>query len=63
MHSMGRSMCLGDFNGKKNKIVMTLRGIDELRSGLCKTEIFYNLLNCLDVEIAEDDKGTIARKY
>ena len=56
-------MCLGDFNGKKNKIVMTLRGIDEIRSGLCKTDIFYNLLNCLDVEIAEEDKGTIARKY
>ena len=56
-------MCLGDFNGKKNKIIVTLRGIDELRSGLCKSDVFYNLLNCLEVEIADEDRFTIRRKY
>ena len=59
----GQSMCLGDFNGKKNKIIVTLRGIDELRSGLCKSDVFYNLLNCLEVEIADEDRFTIRRKY
>lgn len=64
MHSTaGQSMCLGDFNGKKNKIIVTLRGIDELRSGLCKSDVFYNLLNCLDVEVADEDRFTIRRKF
>ena len=56
-------MCLNDFNGKKSKIVLTLKGIDEIKSGLCKADVFYNLLNCLDVEIAEGDKVDIAKKY
>ena len=64
MHSTaGQSMCLGDFNGKKNKIIVTLRGIDECRSGLCKSDVFYNLLNCLEVEVADEDRFMIRRKY
>ena len=56
-------MCLNDFNGKKSKIVQTLNGIDEIKSGLCKSEVFYNLLNCLDVELKEHDKDEISKKY
>ena len=61
--TVGGSMCLNDFNGKKGKIVMTLKGIDEIRSGLCKSDVFFNLLNCLDVEVDAADKATIGKKY
>ena len=63
MQSIGSSMCLNDFNGKKSKIVLTLRGIDEIKSGMCKSDVFFNLLNCLDVEIADSDKEVIKHKY
>ena len=56
-------MCLNDFNGKKSKIALTLKGIDEVRSGLCKSDVFYNLLSCLEVELSESDKTEIAQKY
>ena len=57
------SMAIGDFNGKKAKILQTLKGIDEMKSGICKTEVFLNLLDCLDVEISDEDLATICRKH
>jgi len=46
-----------DFNGKKAKIIQTLRQIDDMKTGVIKTNIFQNLLNCLDVEV---DKAELA---
>ena len=63
MTSYGGSVCANDFNGKKGKIVMTLKGIDEIKSGICKADVFFNLLNCLDVDIDNDDKATIIKKF
>ena len=34
-----------------------------MKSGICKTEVFLNLLDCLDLEISEDNLATISRKY
>ena len=56
-------MVTGDFNGKKAKILTTLRGIDEMKSGICKTDVFLNLLDCLDCNISAEDMTTIQRKY
>ena len=57
------SMVTGDFNGKKAKILTTLRGIDEMKSGICKTDVFLNLLDCLDCNISAEDMAMIQRKY
>ena len=54
MLSIG-SMAQGDFNGKKAKILTTLKGLDEMKSGICKTDVFLNLLDCMDVQISEED--------
>lgn len=40
-----------DFNGKRAKIIQTCRQIDDIKSGLVKTVVLANLLNCLDVSI------------
>lgn len=52
-------MVTGDFNGKKAKILTTLRGIDEMKSGICKTDVFLNLLDCLDCNISAEDMAMI----
>jgi len=44
-----------DFNGKKAKIIQTLKQIDDLKSGVVKTIVFKNLLACLDVEIDDTE--------
>ena len=62
MTSYGGSVCMNDFNGKKSKVMMTLKGIDEIRSGICKADVFFNLLNCLDIEMDHEDKATIVKK-
>jgi len=49
--SFAPSLLLHDFNGKKSKIIQTLKQIDDVRSGVVKTLVFTNLLACLDVEI------------
>ena len=52
-----------DFNGKKAKIIQTLRQIDELKTGVVKTVVFQNLLNCLDLEVDRDDLLDCAKKH
>jgi len=44
-------MMLHDFNGKKAKILHTLKQIDDIRSGYVKLVVFQNLLSCLEVEV------------
>ena len=56
-------MAQGDFNGKKAKMLTTLKGIDEMKRGICKTDVFLNLLDCMDVQISEEDLQIIQRKY
>ena len=43
--------------------MQTLKGIDEIKSGICKADVFFNLLNCLDVEIDAEDKALICAKF
>ena len=51
--SIAPSIVMHDFNGKKAKIIQTLKQIDDLKSGVVKTAVFKNLLSCLDVELDE----------
>lgn len=51
--SIAPSIVMHDFNGKKAKIIQTLKQIDDLKSGVVKTVVFKNLLSCLDVELDE----------
>jgi len=44
-----------DFNGKKAKILQTIRQIDDQKMGIVKSAVFQNLLSCLDVEISRAD--------
>lgn len=55
-------MLVNDFNGKKSKIITTLRQIDELRSGVVKQSVFENILTCMDVELEQDDLDECRRK-
>ena len=61
--SVASSIMLHAFNGKKAKVIQTLRNVDELKSGVVKTVIFQNLLSCLDVEIDQDDLADCQRKF
>ena len=49
--SLAPSLIQNDFNGKKAKIIQTLKHIDEFRSGVVKSAVFQNLVSCLDVEV------------
>ena len=40
-----------DFNGKKFKIIQTLRQIDEMNTGVIKSDLFHSILKCLNLEI------------
>ena len=60
--SVASSMLVNDFNGKKSKIITTLRQIDELRSGVVKQSVFENILTCMDVELEQDDLDECRRK-
>ena len=53
--SLAPSLVINDFNGKKAKIIQTLKQIDEFRSGVVKSAVFQNLVSCLDVEVDEKD--------
>ena len=60
--SLAPSLVLHDFNGKKSKIIQTLKQIDDMRSGVVKTSVFTNLLSCLDVEVDEGDYEECQKK-
>ena len=60
--SVAPSLILHDFNGKKAKIIQTLKQSDDIRSGVVKTSVFQNLLSCLDVEIDASDLAEIQKK-
>ena len=53
--SIAPSLIINDFNGKKAKIIQTLKQIDEFRSGVVKSAVFQNLVSCLDVEVDAND--------
>ena len=53
--SLAPSLIQNDFNGKKAKIIQTLKHIDEFRSGVVKSAVFQNLVSCLDVEVDAQD--------
>jgi hypothetical protein len=44
---------LNDFGLKKQRALLTLRQVDETRSGIVKAGVFMNLLNCMDIVIDE----------
>lgn len=56
-------MMVHDFNGKKGKIIQTLKQIDELRSGVVKLNIFQNILSCLDVQLDQADLDECQKKF
>ena len=60
--SVAPSLIMHDFNGKKAKIIQTLKQVDDIRSGVVKTSVFQNLLSCLDVEIDAADMAEIQKK-
>ena len=59
---MASSMLLHDFNGKKTKILQTLRQLDELKSGVIKQSIFENILGCLDVQLDHEELDESQKK-
>ena len=61
--SLAPSLILNDFNGKKAKIIQTLKQIDEFRSGVVKSVVFQNLVGCLDVEVDANDFQEGLRKF
>ena len=60
--SVAPSLILHDFNGKKAKIIQTLKQIDDMKSGVVKSVVFRNLLSCLDVELEEADFAECQKK-
>ena len=60
--SVAPSIMLHDFNGKKSKIIQTLKQVDDLRSGMVKLVVFQNLLSCLDVEVDEKEMEDCAKR-
>lgn len=44
---------MNDFGLKKQRALLTLRQVDETRSGIVKAGVFMNLLNCMDIVIDE----------
>ena len=59
---MAPSMLANDFNGKKSKIIQTLRQVDETKSGLVKQSILENIIGCLDVQLDQDDLDECQKK-
>jgi hypothetical protein len=47
------SLSLNDFGAKKARAMLTLRQVDEQRSGIVKASVFMNLLNCMDITLDE----------
>ena len=45
------SLLMHDYCGKKQKILQTLKQIDDIRGGVVKAVVFENMLNCLDVDV------------
>ena len=62
MASIAPSLVINDFNGKKARIIQTLKQVDDLKSGVVKTVIFKNLLECLDVEVDATDLAECQKK-
>ena len=60
--SIAPSLILHDYNGKKNKIIQTLKQVDDMKSGVVKSNVFLNLLSCLDVEIDQADFADMQKK-
>ena len=61
--SFAPSLILNDFNGKKAKIIQTLKQIDEFRSGVVKSVVFQNLVGCLEVEVDANDFQEGLKKF
>ena len=59
---MASSMLQNDFNGKKSKIIQTLRQLDELKSGVVKQSIFENIIGCLDVQLEQEELDECQKK-
>ena len=53
------SVFKNDYNGKKAKILHTLKQIDDSRMGVIKSAVFQNLLNCMDVELSNADMNQV----
>ena len=60
--SMASSLLLNDFNGKKSKMLQSLRQLDELKSGVIKQSVFENILGCLDVQLDQVELDEWQRK-
>ena len=53
------SVFRSDYNGKKSKILHTLKQIDDTRMGVVKSPVFQNLINCMDVELTNADMAQV----
>lgn len=42
---------MNDFNGKKYRMLQTLKQVDDIKSGVVKAVVFQNMLSCLDVDL------------
>lgn len=48
---MSNSIALNDFGSKKTRALLTLKQVDEQRSGIVKANVFMNLMNCMDISL------------
>ena len=61
--SAAPSLLLHDYNGKKSKIIQTLKQIDDIKSGVVKTVVFENLLRCLEVDLDSADLAEYQQRH
>ena len=59
----GSSVVMHDFDGKKAKILATLRSIDDVKSGMVRFEVLSDLIGCLEMNITKDDFKNLRRQY
>lgn len=49
--------------GRKQKVLESLKAVDEQSTGLVKANVFFNLLACMDIGLAEQDEREIKAKH
>lgn len=59
----GHSVQLHDFDGKKSKILSTLRTIDNVKSGMVRFDVLSDLIGCLEMDIRREDVRDLKRQY
>ena len=57
------SVVMYDFNNKKQKILSTLKNVDDLRCGMVRLQVFANLLECLEVDVDIADMNSLKRRF